>query len=265
MLLRIEKGPRGGDIIIIKCDICGIEKISRIKDTTKRSRHYCSHKCKFSDAEWKKLMSEKKSGPLNHNFGKFGKDNPNYGSKRSEKTKQLFSEQRKGIPLSEKHCQTLSRVFSGKNNPMFGRGDLVTGEKNGMYGKHHSSETLKKLSDSSWLKGKVCLWWKPWMTSEPTLWAVSIKKIYHSKCADCCTESDITAHHIVPRKECADLSFDLNNGVCLCWPCHRAVHRLLRKNADEYQAKMQTMLDKRDIEYLNFLFEKELLKSTKSF
>lgn len=34
----------------------------------------------------------------------------------------------------------------GKNNPMYGKGYLLRGEKNGMYGKKHSDETKSKIS-----------------------------------------------------------------------------------------------------------------------
>lgn len=38
--------------------------------------------------EWKQWASERQRGEKNAMFGRYGKDNPNYGSKRSEKTKQ---------------------------------------------------------------------------------------------------------------------------------------------------------------------------------
>lgn len=56
----------------------------------------------------------------------------NLGKKLSEETKRKISESGKG-----KHC--------GKDNPMHGKS--LSGDKNGMYGKHHSAETLKLLSD----------------------------------------------------------------------------------------------------------------------
>ena len=38
-------------------------------------------------------------------------------------------------------------LISGKNNGMYGKGHLVTGKSNPFYGKKHSSETLKKMSE----------------------------------------------------------------------------------------------------------------------
>lgn len=35
--------------------------------------------------------------------------------------------------------------MTGENNPMYGQGDKIRGEKNGMYGKKHTEETLSKM------------------------------------------------------------------------------------------------------------------------
>lgn len=56
----------------------------------------------------------------------------NLGKKLSEETRQKISQSGKG-----------KRV--GKDNPMFGKG--LSGELNGMYGKHHTEETKQKLSE----------------------------------------------------------------------------------------------------------------------
>lgn len=55
------------------------------------------------------------------------------------------------IPMSEETRKKISEAmsnnhadFRGENNPMFG----MTGEKHPFYGKHHSEETKKKLSES---------------------------------------------------------------------------------------------------------------------
>ena len=40
-------------------------------------------------------------------------------------------------------CKGLNK---GEKNPMYGKGDRVSGEKNGMYNKHHTEETKSKIS-----------------------------------------------------------------------------------------------------------------------
>jgi len=45
----------------------------------------------------------------------------------------------------KKHCEDLSKRSSGSNNPMYGI--HLSGKLNGMYGRKHSDETLKKMKD----------------------------------------------------------------------------------------------------------------------
>ena len=65
----------------------------------------------------------KHSGENNGMYGKFGKDNPNYGSKRSDETKAKMSKSLKGKPG-------------------------LKGESNPMYGKHHTEETKQKICNA---------------------------------------------------------------------------------------------------------------------
>lgn len=51
-------------------------------------------------------------------------------------------------PKTEAHKLNISLTHAdirGSKNPMYGKGYLVTGEKNHFYGKKHTEETLKKL------------------------------------------------------------------------------------------------------------------------
>ncbi|MDB2099827.1 NUMOD3 domain-containing DNA-binding protein [Clostridium paraputrificum] len=60
----------------------------------------------------------------------FGKAHFNLGRKHSDETRKLYSLTRKG-----------------ENNPNWGNGDKIKGEKNPMYGKRHSEETRRKMSE----------------------------------------------------------------------------------------------------------------------
>lgn len=44
-------------------------------------------------------------------------------------------------------------------------------------------------------------------------------------CMACGSLDDIQAHHIQPWATAPDLRFDVANGIALCAPCHREVHR----------------------------------------
>lgn len=69
----------------------------------------------------------------------FGKPHFNLGRKHSDETRLLYSLTRKG-----------------KNNPNWGNGDKIRGEKNPMYGKKHSEETRKKMSEMAKNKTYDC-------------------------------------------------------------------------------------------------------------
>jgi len=72
---------------------------------------YCSLECRkkanaFSTNRGRKFnddFKKKISNSIKKRGGHFGKNNPNYGNKHSEKTKKLFSEQRKGKKQTKEH------------------------------------------------------------------------------------------------------------------------------------------------------------------
>lgn len=59
-------------------------------------------------------------------------------------------------------------------------------------------------------------------------WRATVKARDHNRCLDCGATADLEAHHIVPWARSAALRFEPLNGVTLCAPCHRAVHRMIR-------------------------------------
>ncbi len=104
-------------------------------------------------SELKRKMSDSMSGDRNPNFGGKlwsgeshpmwgvkGKDNPRFGMKHSQKTKDLMSSQRKGIPQTQSH-KDANADFSGENNPMFGKTHTI--ESKNLMSKNHSGGTKK--------------------------------------------------------------------------------------------------------------------------
>lgn len=61
-----------------------------------------------------------------------GKPSPNKGKHISEETRLKMSNSRKG-------------KYTGKDNPNYGNGDKIRGEKHPLWGKHHSEETKEKI------------------------------------------------------------------------------------------------------------------------
>ena len=54
-------------------------------------------------------------------------------------------------------------------------------------------------------------------------WSQTIKK-RDGKCVICDSKDNLTAHHILYRKYCPKLSFNINNGITLCFPHHQETH-----------------------------------------
>lgn len=85
-----------------------------------------------------------------------GEKNPNFGKITSLKTRELLSKATKGIPKSEETKQKMSQAAMGNTN---GAGSIRTqefkdnlrekriGENNPFFGKKHSDETLKVISE----------------------------------------------------------------------------------------------------------------------
>ena len=53
-----------------------------------------------------------------------------------------------GLVHTEEWKQQQSERFSGENNPMYGKGYLISGENHPNWGKHHSEETRRKISEN---------------------------------------------------------------------------------------------------------------------
>lgn len=105
-------------------------------------------------------------GLAGHHFSETHKENLSKsltGRKRSEETRQRIRDAAKNRkPISDEVRRKMSETRRGKgtgtNNPMYGRtGDQHpnygkagnVGDKNGMFGKNHSEETKKKISEKA--------------------------------------------------------------------------------------------------------------------
>ena len=92
----------------------------------------------------KKRFEDKTNHPM---YGKYGKDNPNYGQRRSEETKKLISEKAKGREPWNKGKtgvyseDVLKKMGEGKKDK---KRPEVTGENNGMYNRCNYDVWLEK-------------------------------------------------------------------------------------------------------------------------
>jgi len=64
-----------------------------------------------------------------------------------------------------------------------------------------------------------------WMYAHSLLsWSKLVRKLDNYMCKNCGSTENIQAHHIQPKILFPELSLTLNNGVTLCFKCHRLVH-----------------------------------------
>jgi hypothetical protein len=97
-----------------------------------------------------KICSCKRMSAINKELGKLkGLNNPFYGKKHSDETKRKMSGRRPNIEgVNNPLVKWLKKDLENRENYR----ELFTGEKNGMFGKHHTKEALEKISFHS--KGK---------------------------------------------------------------------------------------------------------------
>jgi hypothetical protein len=116
------------------------EKSKIIAEKINKMCRSCSQIGHKATDESRLKMSLKRKGCLHHFYGKH----------HSEETKKKLSIAHIGKNYnSPEYIKKLKEQFSGKNNPMYGKGYLITGKNNPFYGKHHSKKTLEKISKTN--------------------------------------------------------------------------------------------------------------------
>lgn len=74
------------------------------------------------------------------------------------------------------------------------------------------------------------------------IWSAKVKIIHRHKCELCGSSNNLHSHHIIPLSQGAAITYDLNNGSCLCIEHHSYAHL----NQTEYQ---NMMMKKRGIDW----------------
>jgi NUMOD3 motif/HNH endonuclease len=171
----------------------------------------------------KELRSSKRSE------SKIGNKNPMFG----------ISPWNKGIHLPIKMRKKISESHKGERNFMFGKhhseetrvkiSESVSGEKHPMFGKHLPEITRLKISNKK--KGSNHHNWKGGVTpinvsirnsSEYKIWRTLVFQRDHYTCQKCGEiGGNLCAHHIRPFSKYPLLRFDINNGQTLCFNCHK--------------------------------------------
>lgn len=60
-------------------------------------------------------------------------------------------------------------------------------------------------------------------------WVGAVRLRDGFKCKKCGSYKDLQSHHIIPVGDESDLSYDINNGMCLCKRCHTRFHSIYGK------------------------------------
>lgn len=221
----IEKSH--GKICICKCDYCRKEFVRQYVLTIKTKKHFCNNKCKWKsqiggtippDVKQKISNSHKgiHAGSKNAMYGKKGKDNPNYGLKRSQDCRNKISESNRRRKLSDKTKQKI---------------------RNSLLGRTLSLNTIAKISGknhSNWQGGVpnylICL------RSSKTYykWQRAVLKRDNYTCQICGASENLVAHHIKNFNKYPELRFEVSNGITLCRSCHTKVHRRKEKLICQY-------------------------------
>ncbi len=151
-----------------------------------------------------------------------GEGNPFYGKKHTEETNRKHAEAKKGKPLSEEASRNLSEYninvgrWVGENNYWYGK----TGELSPMYGKHHTKETKRKISEansgensSNWLGG---ISFEPYGLEFNEALKKEIRERDNYICQVCGKLNSKHVHHIDYNKK----NNDSTNLIILCGSCH---------------------------------------------
>lgn len=226
--VKIEDLQRQSNVrILASCRVCGKPRTLKYQDYVNR-KGYCP-KCANQLEEKRSIIS------VAHK-----------GKSLSKEHKLRISESQRGKVLSNEHKQRLSKANRGKVFTAEHRCKLSEshkGERNPFYGRHHTKETIQRMS------GENNVNWKGGITSEYVkireshknrIWRRDVfeRDMYTcQKCGDT-QGGNLNAHHIINFADIYDtneLAYDTTNGITFCDVCHRRFHRIYGKMANNYQ------------------------------
>lgn len=128
--------------------------------------------------------------------GYAGKGNPFYGRKHSEETKKIIKEKRAKQVITEAHRRAIANGHKGEKSHLWQGG-------------------ITPLN----LRARNCIEYK--------LWRESVFKRDEYTCKECDAHSGngkavyLTADHIKPFALFPELRYAIDNGLTLCWECHK--------------------------------------------
>lgn len=257
---RVCSGNKNG--YFLRCNYCGKRFYARKSCVEKGNALYCSTKCNGLD--------------------KIGFSPNGFGWHHSEETKRKIGESHKGRKHTEESKLKMSQIRTGKSwEQLFGeekakkfkenQSKAVSGVNNGMYGRRHSLETRKKMSEnkpdisgknnSMWGKRRADMsgsnhWnWRGGKSFEPYSYEFTeelkegIRKRDNYRCQECFRHQDelyrpsgqkysLHVHHIDYDKK----NSNSDNLISLCNSCHAQTHFDRDEWTDYFRDKMEGVM-----------------------
>lgn len=246
----------------IKCKKCGID-FYIMPSEEKRGKKYCSVKCylcckttwnkgltketderikKMAENQIGKIVSQKTIKKLKDNHPNFkGKNHPQYGTHRSEETKEKLKQANLGKKMSEETKNKIKEHHI-KNN-------INKGEKNHFW--KGGITPIRPKIHQSWIYRQ---------------WRINIFQRDNYTCQECKKRGGVlhTHHSIIPfskiinaiKQWCDEFSLDLyetaiqwqplwnvDNGITICKDCHKEFHRIYGKK-DNNQEQLNEFLNR---------------------
>lgn len=99
--------------------------------------------------EWKKPMSKESRELIGRRKYPKGETHHAFNKKRSKYTREKISDSCKGYKFTKEQLDNLKKSKAGKIPPMKGKGYLIEGEKNGMFGKSVDNQRMKEIAKLS--------------------------------------------------------------------------------------------------------------------
>lgn len=112
------------------------------------TNHYDYNETPGGDGQSTESMLGSKN-PMWGNHRWAGKNNPRYGKPVSEGTRRKVSIANTGKTWDSERKQQWSKRMMGENNPNYGNGSKISGEKNYWYGKHLPESVRRKMSEAA--------------------------------------------------------------------------------------------------------------------
>ena len=152
-------------------------------------------------------------------------------TKETDERVKKYATKRKGIKFSKEHILNLKTSHTGKKQSPE---QIKKRMKNGAWNKG-----ISKDMDSRIIAGEDSHLWKGGITPENIalrhstkykIWRTLVFERDNWTCQTCGERGgNKEAHHIKQWAYYHKLRFDVNNGVTLCYDCHKLIHKLNKK------------------------------------